>query len=165
MFGWLKEDVKQVMEFTEIYFHRKILHNFSFHCKLWTTSNGCSLFCRLLKNTPQRQGSHWSQPEQGVHEGNSSCKYFSNKDSYFCSQRRNNWLEAKTLRELSCPNLLFPIVTYINKCRIFQRKILPLQMEYPIQILLVGFFEFFSSFVHVYVHSDIYNVCDEMCGL
>lgn len=155
MFGWLKEDVKQVMEFTEIYFHRKILHNFSFHCKLWTTSNGCRLFCRLLKNTPERQCSHWSQSERGVREGNSSCKYFSNEDSYFCSKKRNNWLEAKTLREFSCPNLLFSIIIYINECRIFQRKNLPLQMEHPIQILLVGFFWVFLYHIYMFVYIQI----------
>lgn len=132
---------------------------------LVSIANGnCRLFCRLLKNIPQRQSSHWSQAEQGVHEGNSSCKYFSNKDSYFCNKRRNNWLEAKTLRELSCPNLLFPIVICINKCRIFQRKILPLQMEYPIQILLVRFFEsFFIVYTCLctfrYIQCVWWNVC------
>jgi len=39
-------------------------------------------------------------------------KYFSNKDSYFHSKRKSSCSQANTLREFSCPNLLFPIIIY-----------------------------------------------------
>lgn len=64
-----------------------------------------------------------------------------------------------------CLNLLFPIIIYINKCRIFQRKILPLQMEHPIPVLLIGFFWVFPSVYHIYMcmYIQIYTMCVMTC--